>query len=48
MSDGHVLWLTSPKAPDSDDNIFHVGDEGQNDYNGNESPMDARDSFLVQ
>jgi hypothetical protein len=45
MSDGSVRWLVSPRI--GADNIFHVGDEGLDNYTGLEGPRDGDDAFLV-
>ncbi|QNN23767.1 hypothetical protein HED60_16315 [Planctomycetales bacterium ZRK34] len=46
MTNGQVMWLDNPKLA-NDDNIFHAGNDGFDNYTGLEGPADIEDSFLV-
>jgi hypothetical protein len=46
MTNGQVMWLDNPRLA-NDDNIFHAGDDGFDNYTGLEGPADIGDSFLV-
>ncbi len=46
MTSGEVEFMTKPVVS-SDDNIFHAGTDGQDNYTGREGPADINDSFLV-
>ncbi|MBI1369921.1 MAG: hypothetical protein GC162_14860 [Planctomycetes bacterium] len=46
MTNGQVTWLDNPHLA-NDDNIFHAGDEGFDNYTGLEGPTSVDDSFLV-
>lgn len=45
LTSGRVQWLASARI--AQDNIYHVGGEGLDNYTGVEGPRDGEDSFLV-
>lgn len=45
ISDGHVIWITSPMI--DGDNIFHIAGGNYDYYTGYEAPADVDDAFLV-
>lgn len=46
MTDGTVKWMKTPRLA-NDDNIYHAGLDGFDNYTGLEGPADESDSFLV-
>lgn len=46
MTDGTVQWMKTPRLA-NDDNIYHAGLDGFDNYTGLEGPADESDSFLV-
>lgn len=46
MSNGTVYYLMRPRI-NAQDNIFHVGDDGLDNYTGVEGPATPHDTFLV-